>query len=194
MCESSEEKQNTKASSSYDLQVLQVANVGRDELKVVVAQVEGTQRLHHEEVAGQLVLVQVVVGQVEDLQHGKGAESAGQRVQTIDRHVQDAKLRHRGDGHGQLLQVVVAQIQNLQVNEVGEASGQLVDPVVAQRQSRDEGHAHWKERVFVIEGGIGGQDQGFSKTDVSPPTFSIYVHIWAIAASTHLNSDIPQAH
>lgn len=49
---------------------------------------------HHEEVPREGVLVQVVVRQIEHFEDGKGSEAARQRVQAVDRDVQDAELRH----------------------------------------------------------------------------------------------------
>lgn len=70
--------------SHYNLQILEESDLGWEELKVVVGQVKGAQGLDHEEVSRQTRLVEIVVGQVEHLQRREGAETARQRVQTVD--------------------------------------------------------------------------------------------------------------
>ena len=65
------------------------------------------------------MLVQIVVGKVQYLQHGKGAKSARQRVEPVDRAVQNSQLRHGRKRQWQLLEVVVGKVQDFQVVQVG---------------------------------------------------------------------------
>lgn len=137
---------------THNLKVLQVAHIGRDELKVIVAEVQRPQRLHHEEVARQLLLVEVVVRQVEHLQHRERTESSGQRVQPIDGDIEDPQLRHRRQRDGQFLQMVVGQVQDLQIQQIGYSCGQLKDPIMAQRKPRHKRHVHWQKRSDGVIG------------------------------------------
>lgn len=125
---------------SYDLKILEIPDIRWDVLKVIVTQVQSPEGLHHEEIARQLILIEIVVGQVKDLQCGEGSKSPWQSIQPVDGHVKDTQLGHGRDGHGQLLQVVVAHVQDLQVGQVGNASRQLQDTIVADSETSNEGH------------------------------------------------------
>ena len=60
---------------------------------VPVPEIEGSQGFHNEEVGWEAVLREVVVGQVEDLNDGEGAEPAGQVGQLVHPQVQDSTIK-----------------------------------------------------------------------------------------------------
>lgn len=55
----------------------------------------GDELTHHKEIAGQRILIQIIVGQVQHLEHGECTETTRQWAQTIDRYIENAKFRHR---------------------------------------------------------------------------------------------------
>lgn len=91
-------------------EVPQVRDLGREELKVVVTvtkkpifsprsitnkhsflpEIEGPEGEHEEKVLWKGLFAQVVVGEVEDLQRGEGAEPAGKVGQSVHAEVQNS--------------------------------------------------------------------------------------------------------
>lgn len=76
---------------------------------------------HHEEIAGQCALIQIVVRQIKHLQQWECTKASRQRAQSIDGQIQDAKLWQRWNWDWKLFNVIVGQVENFQVGEIRDA-------------------------------------------------------------------------
>lgn len=114
------ERKVSHTNPTYDLQILQVADARWQKFEIIVAQVQSAQSFcklirwrwvveestqanvsltHHEEIAGQCVLVQIIVGQIQHFKHGECTESTRQWTQTIYRYIENTKFWHRWQRH-----------------------------------------------------------------------------------------------
>ena len=96
---------------------------------------------HNEEVAWKTVFIEIVVGQVKNLDAGQRPEPSGQLAELVDAKVEDPEPGHAAQGLGHLLQQVVEQVEDLEVLHHGHGWRELRDLVVAQGEPRDVLHA-----------------------------------------------------
>ena len=61
----------------------------------ILPEIESPEGEHEEEVFGERLLAQVVVGEVQDLNRGEGTKSAGQVRQSVHAQVQDSERRDK---------------------------------------------------------------------------------------------------
>jgi len=127
-------------SESENSKISQILYFGAQCLKLVVTEVERSQGAHDEEVAGQRILAQVVVREVQYLNGREGAKSPGKIIQLVDAQVEYPEFWHSRQRDGHLLQGVVEQVEDLHVLQVCYRRWQLRDLVVAEGQPRDVLH------------------------------------------------------
>ena len=95
---------------------------------------------HDKEVAWKTVFIEIVVGQVKNLDAGQRPEPSRQLAELVDAKVEDPEPGHAAQGLGHLLQQVVEQVEDLEVLHAGHGWRQLRDLVVTECEPRDVLH------------------------------------------------------
>ena len=82
---------------------------------------------HDKEVARKTVFIEIVVGQVKNLDAGQRPEPSRQLAQLVDAKVEDPEPGHAAQGLGHLLQQVVEQVEDLEVLHHCHGGGKFCD-------------------------------------------------------------------